>query len=309
MDLRKLRTFMQVTELGSLTVAAERLHIAQPALSRQIRLLEEEFGAPLFDRNGRGMALTEMGSLLYGRIGPLLRQLEEVRAEVADRKTRVEGRVVIGMPPSCSEAFGCVLVQRFTRHYPEASLAVIAGLSGHLFEWLQRQEIDGAFLYEAPHTENFAITSLATEALCLIGRADAARWEGDTVDFAVAATQKLVLTGRKHGLRLLLESAAQALGHKLDVRVEIDALRLQLDLVTAAPLFTITAASAVRSGPDPGRLRAWTIASPALVRNLVFATPSGVKLSPALRAFTDEARALVTSAYLRDPGPISPLDN
>lgn len=295
---------MQVAELGSLTTAAERLRIAQPALSRQIRLLEDEFGTPLFERHGRGMELTQTGQRLYRRIGPMLRELEEIRADVAEHSKDVRGRIVIGMPPSCTEAFGSTLVRRYMERYPEVSVSVIAGLSGHLFDWLQRQEIDGAFLYSPPNTENFTITALATESLCLIGR-DAALAATDAVDFRVAVGLPLVLPGRKHGLRLILESAAHAIGHKLNVVVEADSLRLQLDLVDESSLFTVAARMAVRRLSGREVVAIWKLTNPDLTRELVFATPSATPFSPALRAFLQEAQALITTEYLAGIGDSS----
>ncbi|HZW46452.1 MAG TPA: LysR family transcriptional regulator, partial [Microvirga sp.] len=83
MDIAQLRTLIHVAELGSLSKAAGRLHIAQPALSRQIRLLEEELGIRLFDRHGRGMVLTERGRDVLRHAIRVLAELEELRASAA----------------------------------------------------------------------------------------------------------------------------------------------------------------------------------------------------------------------------------
>src|SRR3546814_4180369 len=90
MDLRQLRTFLHVAELGSLGRAAERLRVAQPALGRQIRLLEEELGVPLFTRHGRGMAPTPAGRILLDRASAILRLVADTRAEVSAERDAVK---------------------------------------------------------------------------------------------------------------------------------------------------------------------------------------------------------------------------
>ena len=83
MELRQLRTFRAVSELGSLSKASDRLRIAQPALSRQIKLLEHELRTQLFVRTGRGMTLTVAGQMLFDRTAGLLRQLEQVKDDLS----------------------------------------------------------------------------------------------------------------------------------------------------------------------------------------------------------------------------------
>src|SRR3954469_10734762 len=125
MDLRQLTTFVQVADLGSLSKAAERLRIAQPALSRQIRLLEEELKVTLFTRHGRGMVLTPAGELLRGRASGILRQVEEARADLMEEAGAVRGRVVFGMPPTVGDVLATRLIERFLALHPEVRLRVV----------------------------------------------------------------------------------------------------------------------------------------------------------------------------------------
>jgi LysR family nitrogen assimilation transcriptional regulator len=115
MDLRQLRTFRSVAELGSLSKASDRLRVAQPALSRQIKLLEHELRVELFTRNGRGMVLTSAGQLLLDRTTGLVRQIEQVRDDLQSAGGRPSGRVVLGLVPTVS----CVLSARFGRRVIE----------------------------------------------------------------------------------------------------------------------------------------------------------------------------------------------
>ena len=113
MDISQLRTLIHVAELGSLSKASDRLHIAQPALSRQIRLLEQELGVRLFDRHGRGMIATDQGRDVLRHALRIMAELEEIRAVVSDENAPLRGHVSIGMPPTASDILSAPLVSAF----------------------------------------------------------------------------------------------------------------------------------------------------------------------------------------------------
>src|SRR5947207_13818447 len=100
MNIRQLRFFLQIAELGSMTRAATFLHIAQPAQSRQMQQLEDELGVTLFQRSDRGVALTDAGALLCDRAVGLLQHFERVRQEVKDELNEPSGEVAVAMPTS-----------------------------------------------------------------------------------------------------------------------------------------------------------------------------------------------------------------
>lgn len=289
MDLKQLRTFMHVTELGSLTLAAQRLHIAQPALSRQIRQLEEELGVMLFDRDGRGMQLSKAGTLLRDRIAPLLREFERTRAEITGLASRTGGHITVGMPPTLSEACGAALISHHIRNHPEISLSIVTGLSGHLFDWLLRNELDVAFLYDPPSVETLAIEPLGTEELWLVGTNRAGFPHEETVPFSTLASLPLVLPGTKHGLRRMLEASAQAKGAQLDVRVEVDSHRVQLELVCTEEFYTVMPDMLVQFGYEPGRFSRWRVVDPTPRRDLVLAAATTAPASQVRRDFIASA--------------------
>ena len=148
MELSQLRTLIHVAELGSLSKAADRLHIAQPALSRQIRLLEDELGVRLFDRHGRGMVVTDQGQDVLRHALRVMAELDEIRATVADEDAPLRGHVSIGMPPTVSDILAEPLVSAFRETHPEATLRIVSAYSGYLLDWMHRGEIDAAVLYD-----------------------------------------------------------------------------------------------------------------------------------------------------------------
>jgi DNA-binding transcriptional LysR family regulator len=103
MELLQLRNLMHVAELGSLSKAADRLHVAQPALSRQIRMLDDELGFALFIRHGRGMVLTDQGGEVLKHAMRVLAEIEEIRATAATDDTPLKGEVAIGLPPTVAD--------------------------------------------------------------------------------------------------------------------------------------------------------------------------------------------------------------
>ncbi|WID95182.1 LysR family transcriptional regulator [Bosea vestrisii] len=169
MDISQLRTLIHVAELGSLSKAADRLHIAQPALSRQIRLLEAELGVRLFQRHGRGMTVTEQGQDVLQHASRIMAELEEIRAVVADENAPLRGHVSIGMPPTASDILSEPLVAAFRDAHPEATLRIVSAYSGYLLDWLHRGELDAAILYDPKSARTLHIQPLLEETLFLIG--------------------------------------------------------------------------------------------------------------------------------------------
>ena len=121
MDLKQLRTFRAVAELGSLSKAADRLRAAQPALSRHIKLLEHELRVELFVRNGRGMLLTSAGRMLLDRTTGLIRQIEQVSDDLKSANGSPSGRVILGLVPTVSAVlsgrFARRVIRRISRHF------------------------------------------------------------------------------------------------------------------------------------------------------------------------------------------------
>ncbi|WP_419897749.1 LysR family transcriptional regulator [Roseomonas sp. USHLN139] len=231
MDLRQLRSFLQIAESGSLSKASDRLRLAQPALSRQIRLLEAEVGLALFTRHGRGMQLTEAGRALLERVTGPLRQIERSVEEVRALASEVRGQVALGLMPTTSHVLSGRLARRVAAELPGVSLRIVEGYAGHLVEWLQRGQLDVSLLYGPGDGLHLRCETLLLDELALIGPAGAL--DGAPVSVDSLAALPMVLPSRPHGLRLLIETAASRAGAPLAVRFEADSFRVIKDLVAA----------------------------------------------------------------------------
>lgn len=287
MDLKQLTTFMQVAELGSLSKASEKLRIVQPALSRQIRMLEEELKVSLFSRHGRGMVLTHAGEMLRERAAGILRQVEEARADLILEAGSVRGQVILGVPPTVGEVLAPRLIERFLQRYPEVRLRVVTAFSGYLLDWLHSSEIDIAVIYETEPGANARFTPLLVENLYFITKGQGVQGLQGAISFAELSARKLILPGPQHGLRILVENEARKQGLRLTIPVEADALQMLKGLVARGLGTTVLPMPAVHQEVLEGRLTACPIVGPQLTRRLVIARLIGRKASLAVQRFQE----------------------
>jgi DNA-binding transcriptional LysR family regulator len=286
-DFRQLTTFVQVARLGSLSKAADRLRTAQPALSRQIRILEADLQVSLFDRHGRGMTLTDAGEHLLARAEFLLRQMDEIRAEMPERGKEVRGRCCLGVPPTVGDVIAARLIQRFHAAYPSVSLRVVPAFSGYLLDFLHRGEVDLAIIYGASRRSEIDLAPLFEEQLFLVGPRAAGLAIEAPITLARVAAHKLILPSMRHGLRALIEEATRRSDLRLNVPIEVDALQTLKDLVIQQVGYTILPLASVGGEIEAGKLTASPIIKPQLRRSLVLANQLGRPMSEAVRLFRD----------------------
>ena len=168
MDLKQLRTFRAVAELGSLSKAADRLRAAQPALSRHIKLLEHELRVELFVRNGRGMLFTSAGRMLLDRTTGLIRQIEQVSDDLKSANGNPSGRVILGLV-TVSAVLSGRFARRVINEFPDVSLRIVESYGGHLVEWLHRGEMDLAIIYGPAVDLHLQVQSIGREDIVAVG--------------------------------------------------------------------------------------------------------------------------------------------
>jgi LysR family nitrogen assimilation transcriptional regulator len=246
MDLKQLATFVRVAELGSFTRAASVLRVAQPALSRQVRTLEVELRQPLFDRNGRGVTLTEAGKRLLAHGRGILQQVQRARQDLEEHRGAAAGLLSIGLPPSLSRTLTTPLVEAFRERFPRATLSVVEGLSTYMLEWLAQGRIDCALVYNATPATAFEQRPVVEERLHLVSRRPEGRaLLGRPVALAQVAASELVIPGRPHAIRMQLEAALAEAGLKPRVALEVDSVVAILDLVHRHPLHAVLTLNAI----------------------------------------------------------------
>ena len=287
MDIKQIRTLIAIAETGSATRAGELLHLVQPAVSRHVRMLEEECGVPLFERERHGMVLTDAGRTLveYGRRA--LRELDKARAEIGPTANAIAGRVVIGLLASTSRLLAAELVARLRQKHADVTLSVNVGYAGNVTQWLEAGEVELALLYDTRSLQGMQVEALLDERLYVIGppgeiAADA------PFPLKQLAERPMVFPNAAHGLRSIIEHALAVAGISVNVVAETNALDLQKSLAAKGFGYTILPSSAVLDELRQGLLSGAPIGAPDLSRRIVLARAAARRASPASGAVAAE---------------------
>jgi LysR family nitrogen assimilation transcriptional regulator len=254
LDLKQLEYFVRVAELGSFTRAAIALDVAQPALSRQVRLLEVELRQNLLVRNGRGALPTEAGKLLLEHGRGILHQVERAREELGRIRGALAGRVAIGLPPSLAKVLAVPLIREFRKRMPEATLSISEGLSLGMHESLASGRLDIALLYNAAPSPEIELSPLLEETLFLVQRKPSgagARVGKGPVPLRDVAALPLVIPTRPNALRMLVEAEMANQGFHPKIALEIDGVAAILDLVADGAGSAILSRHAVETSARP----------------------------------------------------------
>ncbi len=299
MELRQLDYFRHVARLGSFSQAAAVLAVAQPALSRQVRKLEQELGADLLYRHGRGVVLTEAGTRFLAGIEDVLDRLDATRGALAREQEAPRGTVTLGMPPSLSSVVGAPLLQRLRARWPELRLRITDGFSGYVNEWLMSGRIDLAVLHRGHHASGIVTDPLLEEALFLLtaGGADPA-----PLPFAGLAGRPLILPGQHHGLRRELDRVAAETATPLTVAMEVDALAAIRELVADGAGDTVLPFGCVWREVQEGRIAARRLVEPevgnALVLGMSARRPVRLAMREVVKALREEIATLLAAGRL-----------
>ena len=294
MDLKQLEYFVRVAELGSFTRAAVALDIAQPALSRQVRLLEVELHQTLLTRNGRGAVPTEAGKLLLAHGRGILHQVDRAREELGRVRGSLAGRVAVGLPTSLARVLTVPLTRAFRRQMPEATISISEGLSVAMQESLVNGRLDIAVLYNAQPSADVEIAPLMEEELLLVQlRAPDSQDDAGLVPVSLKAVSQLplVIPSRPNAIRMHIESEMANIGCRPRIALEIDGVSAILDLVADGAGCAVLSRNAVANSVRPGAFSVRAIHEPVLRTKVSLVTSS---LRPA--TLTQQA----TLALLRD---------
>ncbi len=167
MELRHLRYFEAVARHSHVTRAAAELHIAQPALSKQISQLEHELGVALFDRVGRNVRLTEAGESLLPHARAVMTQVEAGRAEMAERIGLRKGRATVGAPPTVGTQLLPAVLATFNKRYPGIELRLHESGVQTLLDLLETGLTDVAVVTLPVEDENLTVVPIFTEEMVI----------------------------------------------------------------------------------------------------------------------------------------------
>ena len=302
MELRQLRYFVAIVDHGSLSRAALVLHVAQPALTQQLRQLEEELGAQLLHRSAHGVLSTDAGKIFYEHAQAILKQVADARSAVTQSTTRPSGSVTLGLPHSISGALALPLLTAARATYPEITLQLTEEISGNLIEQLKSGRLNLAVLFDDGQLGGFETTPLVEEDVLYICRADSAeKPQGAAIALATALGTTLILPAQQHGVRPLIEGAAASAGLVLTKLIEINSIAILKSALLADMGATLLPLAPLRAEIDSGVLAAIPIENPPIRRSVTLCASRNIPLTNAAAAISCLVRQ-VTEMLCTDGG-------
>ena len=305
MELRQLRYFVRVVELGSMSRAALDLDLVQSAMSQQISRLEGELATRLLQRSSKGVVPTEAGLAFFREAQLTLRHAEH--AVRAAQQSRLSGTASVGLSSTTAGVLGVPLMRAMRERYPDVRLHLVESMSGHLTQMLNARQLDLAVLFDTGVARRWSVMPLLEEKLYLMvpratepsataNKAD----KPDTISMAQLQGVPLILPTGAHGLRSTLDAAFDRARLEPNLVAEVDSLTMLMDAVCAGLGCTVQPWAALGRVLNAAQRLQWTeIADAQVRRSNALCSLSDDELSPAALAtrvvLADCARALVTS--------------
>ena len=305
MHLRQIEYFVALYDERSITKAARRLNVVQPALSMQISRLEKSFKTKLFERTSRGVIPTDTGRAFYGYCQKILGDVEEAERYLRDASGMIGGRLTVGLMPSIAHSVLPDVLAEYKVSFPDVKLVIVESYSGSLLDQLYAGSLDLAVVNHTNIQDRTALVPLFRDYLVLVTR------RGNTkarVPAEIPSTRlqdyKLVLPTQRQGMRQLVDSIMASNGIKLMPEIEIDSMGPTLDLVRQSDWATILPVAAVQRAVDQKELWSQRIIEPEIPRDVVVATPATRPPSLAAELFLKLLKSK-TDALLSDKGSAS----
>ena len=297
--LRQIQAFLAVTEQGTFTKAAERLHMAQPALSQLVRDLERELGIRVLDRTTRRVELTEGGREFHGAALKIVQDLDTAVQNAAGLAERRRGRIVVALPPLLAAVIMPPTIAALAEKHPGLQVSIIDARNDQVVEAVRFGKADCGVGTFSAIEDAIERSPLARDSLMLFC-ARKSRFAGrDGALWRDLADEPLVTLTRDSGIRLLVEVGYESAEVTLRPAYEVAQITTALALVEAGLGIAVlpTYARAVA----PAGVVSMPLLEPSIARDIVMIRPSGRSMSPALAAFEALLRRNVRALVPSDP--------
>lgn len=245
MEIRDLQMIVAISETGSLTSAAQKLHVTQPALSAHLRRMEDDLKVPLVRRHSRGSKLTEEGKYILQRAYGVLNEVHEIRSMVSKAAEQPTGTIRLGLPTTVAGKLIPKLFLSLKTRYPLIRLQAVEAMSGTLAELLQMGRLDLAVLYDIQPMAGLVSEPLLREKHHLLVSSSHPLAKEEQIRFDEVSRLGIIIPSIANSIRRLLDTICSAEGLTLKVIGEIDSLPGIVGLVqegfcTVLPTFLIT---------------------------------------------------------------------
>ena len=280
MEIRQLKYFVRIVELGSLTRAAESLFIAQPALSQQMASLEKDLGIKLLTRSVRGVAVTQAGKAFYQQANTILKQVENARMVAKSENDHPNGMVSIGIPSSIANVLAVPLYSAIRAKYPNILLEINETPSAYLDELVINGRIDIGLLFNFSRTKGLRLRKLFSESLYLVGKKGSFETD-DPIPLAEVCRLEVLAPSRTNSIRVQIDKGLFSSDLNLIPVAEINATPVTKKLALAGQGLTILPWCAIEEELSNGLLQAKLIVEPDVRRDVFIGLSETVPLSHA----------------------------
>jgi DNA-binding transcriptional LysR family regulator len=295
--IRQIEAFLKVAEFGSFTRAAERLHVAQPALSQYVRDLESELGIRLFDRTTRRVELTEGGREFRNTAAKVVEDLELAARHAHELATRKRGKVAIATPPLLAGAILPWAIADFREQFPGVQVSVVEARMDEIVEQVRSGQVDcglGTFRAGEAGIVSTAVTNDSLALFCPPPHVFAKRAH---MSWHELDGQALVTLTRDSGIRLLVELGCETAQIGMSIAYEVSHVTTALSMVEAG-LGVGVLPNYAKVAARRGAVATVPLVNPTITRDIVLITQAGRSVSPALSSF---ARVLTKRTVAKFP--------
>ena len=263
MELRDLHALIAIAETGSLSAAARKLHLTQPALTASLQRLEVAVGVGLVKRHSRGAVLTEEGQYVLHKARDVVHDIGQIALARDQLALEPAGEIHLGLPTTVAGGLIPELIPLMQARYPRIRLHVVEAMSGVLQEQLQLGRLDLAVLFDGAPWTGLRCTPLLTETLYLMLPANHPLAARTAVDLETVAALSLVLPSMANSIRKRIATACDAKGLTLGVLADVDSLPGLLGLVRAG-YCTVLPKYLAKGEIDAGSIVAVVVENPTL---------------------------------------------
>jgi LysR family nitrogen assimilation transcriptional regulator len=285
--LRQLRYFVEIAQSRSFSRAAERLRVAQPALSQNISSLEDSLGAKLFERHARGVELSPAGQRLLASASDILARTDALKNEIDGRASLPTGNVRLSIAGSIAGAVIGPLLGAVACDYPGIEVTVRESMSFESRALVESGQAHLALMPSPSEIRGMASMPLYEERFLLYGTRAAMRRKPETMTFAEVAELPLAAPDGAHDLRKIIERAANAIGRSLDVRYELNSPQMLIALARDGLAYVVMPPSACLEAVAAKSIAGRPVMEPELTRIQALVWPEDRPLSPAAAAIRD----------------------
>jgi len=284
MKLHHMRHFVALYEERSVTKAAHRLNVVQPAISQQIARLEDELGQLLFLRTAKGMIPTQAGEKAYRHFLPILESMRRAEQDLKRQPDQLNGKVSIGVIDSVANLGLSQTLVEFASEHSAVAIYLTGGYTMDLLTMLRSRKLDAAIIVNSERLNTLSTKEIFREPLAAVWSANSDLELPKKLTLDKLSRYNLVIPSHRHGLRITLEAAAEQARTRLNPKMEFDELSAIDEFVQVTDYVTILPRTVVQDSLMQKKLLSRTI-TPRILRHVVCAYDPSRPSSMAVEEF------------------------